>query len=59
MGDNQTPRYPVIWLMPACSGTSGKCERLWCEENLGPCKDCGLPWVKYVLAPEETDINES
>ena len=37
------PPENSIWLSPACCDT----ERLWCEEDPGPCDECGRPWVPY------------
>ncbi len=47
------PRAPVtdehrhIWLSPQCDAD---CERTWCQDNQGPCDECGAKWTKYVLA---------
>ena len=46
------PPAGSVWLSPACCTGN----RLWCEEDPGPCDECGTPWVPY--APEGTDTNE-
>jgi hypothetical protein len=42
--------YEAIYLEPECAGP----ERCWCENDQGPCDDCGAPWVKYVRADTRT-----
>lgn len=37
-----------IWLQPTCPGCA--VERLWCEDDMGPCDECASPCVKYVKA---------
>ena len=38
--------HKVIWLQPRCCVD----ERAWCEDDPGPCEDCGMPSIKYVRA---------
>ena len=40
------PKY--IWLSPACTAEDD--ERTWCEDDQGPCDECGLPSVMYIRA---------
>lgn len=35
-----------IWLEPVCAAP----ERCWCEQNNGPCDECGTDWPEYVRA---------
>ncbi len=35
-----------IWLAPACNID----ERVWCEDDIGCCDECGEPTVEYVRA---------
>lgn len=37
-----------IYLSCACDGD----QRTWCQDDDGPCKDCGKEWTAYVLASE-------
>ena len=46
---DQSPEQ--IWLQPACGDACAR-ERLWCEDDIGPCDECGLPCVRYVRAEE-------
>ena len=39
--------HEVIYLAPACNDCF---DRDWCQDDQGPCEECGLPWVKYVRA---------
>ena len=41
-----TAPLDVIYLSPKCAD---KCEILWCEDDNGPCEDCGAAWTRYVL----------
>lgn len=34
-----------IWLSPRCGD-----ERTWCQDDIGPCDECGEPTVEYVRA---------
>lgn len=41
--------HQIIWLQPLCCVD----ERAWCQNDPGPCEDCGMPSIKYVRAPSE------
>lgn len=55
-----------VYLTPTCA----KCQaghgthlypseqRLWCEDPQDPCEECGKPWVKYNLAPEQENLTK-
>lgn len=45
--------HDVIYLQPPCDECID--ERCWCQDDNGPCDDCGKPWVKYVRA-ESSEI---
>lgn len=45
--------HPIIWLQPRCDGCDGYENSFWCEDDMGPCEECGAPCVKYVLAPDQ------
>jgi len=38
--------HKTIWLQPICCVD----ERAWCENDPGPCEECGLPSIKYTRA---------
>lgn len=38
-----------IWLQPFCFYETDE-GRLWCQDDMGPCEDCGKPSVEYVRA---------
>ena len=42
--------HPVIFLQPECAGCYAYEGRLWCQDDQGPCEECGLPWVRYQLS---------
>ena len=47
--------YPkAIWLSGWCSecDRGGRENWTWCEDNMGPCDECGARPRKYVLASE-------
>lgn len=52
-GGNEQAReaenFKRIWLSPLCYAEAGE-ERSWCQDNQGPCDDCGDPSVEYVRA---------
>ena len=50
-------QYPVIYLSPKCTDCIEN-DQLWCGNDAGPCEDCGAPWVKYILAPVQTEIDQ-
>ena len=41
--------HPVIYLQPACKGCNADEGRLWCQDDQGPCEECGKPWIRYAL----------
>ena len=43
--------HRVIWLQPRCYEEAGE-DRHWCQDDQGPCEDCGMPSVKYILASQ-------
>lgn len=42
--------HKVIWLQPDCEGCNLEEGRQWCQDDVGPCEECGKPWIRYVLA---------
>lgn len=38
----------TIYLSPACGFGNGNIEILWCQDDHGPCEDCGAPAQPYV-----------
>lgn len=41
--------HAEIWLSPICD----RCNpdgRTWCQDDMGPCDDCGAPSVRFVRA---------
>jgi hypothetical protein len=44
--------HEFIWLEPVCATE----DRSWCQDDQGPCEDCGLPWRKYVRADVVTEL---
>ena len=48
MGEVDTPDFEHIWLSPKCDEEGDG--RMWCEDDRGPCDDCGMPSTKYVRA---------
>lgn len=44
--------HPKIWLMPDCPCNDYDGGRMWCQDDNGPCEECGRQWVCYVLAPQ-------
>jgi len=46
--------HQVIYLEAVCEKCRETFElshtgRCWCEDDNGPCEECGKPWVRYVL----------
>ena len=45
--------HEELWLEPECCADPYT-GRMWAQDDVGPCPDCGEPWVKYVIAAQET-----
>ncbi len=45
------PKLKRIYLSPTCADCACE-ERLWCEDNNGPC-ECGAEWTAYDIAQAE------
>jgi len=40
--------HEIIYLSPACVDCAGG-ERTWCQDDMGPCEDCGRLWIRYKI----------
>lgn len=56
--------HAAIYLSPWCAKCDkaskgawlkgdGAIDREWCQEPQDPCEECGKPWVKFNLAPDD------
>lgn len=45
----RSPDPERIWLQARCEGGAGG-DRCWCEDDPGPCDECGMKSVEYIRA---------
>ncbi len=45
-----------IYLSPDCGNGSCDAERLWCQDDMGACEECGLACIEYVRADKLQEL---
>jgi hypothetical protein len=50
--NNDIVEYAVIYLAPQCLDCING-DRWWCQDDIGPCEDCGRQSVRYILDRKE------
>lgn len=49
-----TDVHDVIYLQPVCADCRSAFDgqefgRMWCQDDVGPCEECGADWLRYRL----------